>query len=114
MSLLRELTTESCVDLTQALNEAISDLTDGKYKSARLLYEMNPGLVIQSAKKGVAAYNKSVHASNRNTIKLYAKDPYERRMMTKIVKELTKSGKYLVSKTKYNNGQHWELKRTGK
>ena len=112
MNLLQELSDNS-VDLTQALNESIKQITDGHHNT-KSLYEQLPGLVIQAAKGGVAAYNKSVHASNRNTIKLYAKDPYEKRMMTKIVKELTKSGKYYVTKTKYNNGQHWELKRTNK
>lgn len=109
MELLRELTDNS-IDLTKALNECIDTLTEGKHTTTSL-WQKKPGLVIQAAKRGVAGYNKKVHASNRNTIRLYAKDPYERKMMTGIVKELTKSGKYKVTKTKYNNGQHWELKR---
>lgn len=114
MSLLQELTSDDSVDLTTALNESIAQLTDGQFTTAKALFEKQPGLVIQAAKGGVAAYNKSVHASNRNTLKLYAKDPYERRMMTKIVSELTKSGRYRITKTKYNDGKHWELKRTGR
>lgn len=111
MELLQELASDGSVDLTQALNESVCTLTEGKFKNAKSLYRKQPGLVIQAAKGGVAAYNRSVNASNRNTIKLYAKDPYERKMMTRIVKELTKGGEYKVVKTKYNDGQHWELKR---
>lgn len=116
MDLLRELTTdqETGADLTRALNEAVDALTEGRHKTAASLYSKRPGMVIQAAKGGVNAYNKSVNASNRNTVKLYAKDPYERKMMTKIVKELTKNGEYKVVKTKYNNGQHWELKRVNR
>jgi hypothetical protein len=105
MTLLQEMVTADSdfVDLGQAIRETAN--------SCRLNESARMGLTIGAAMVGVAAYHK-MKSSQRNTIKLFAQDAYEKKMFTSVVDELTKSGKYKITKSKYaGTGKYWELKR---
>ena len=74
----------------------------------------NPALVVGAAALAVAAHG-ACKRNKRNTISLFAKDAYERRMMTSIVDALTKGGKFRVVRTKFSGGgKSWILKRHGR
>jgi hypothetical protein len=122
MDLLRELSTEydDVVPLTEALNEAVRELRLQKrggvvkntVRNASSFFRANPALTIGAATLALSAYS-SYKKNKRNTLRLFAKDPYEKKMMTDVADMLTKSGKYALKKTKYaDGGKYWELKRT--
>lgn len=115
MELIKELYTEYDeieVDLISAIEESLkeSNLLEAK-SSASKLFLKNPGITIAAASLALDAYSK-YKQNKRNTIRLFAKDPYEKRMMTDIVQSLTDKGKFKLLKTSYaDGGQHWVLKR---
>ena len=73
----------------------------------------NPSLVVGAAALAVGAHA-AYKRNKRNTITLFAKDAYERRMMTSIVDALIKGNKFRVVRTKFSSGgKSWVLKRVG-
>jgi len=123
MSILHELTTEyfdKPLPIIDALNEAVRKVslkqTKGGpvkgIKDAAGLYAKNKGLAVKSITNAVNAYTNSKETTLRHTIKLYAKSPYEKRMVHDIVSAMTKKGDYKIYKTNYRNGaKHWELRK---
>ncbi len=71
----------------------------------------NPGLAMAAgmlAVAGIATYNKN----KRNTVRLFAKGPQERRLYKGIVDDLMKTGHYIKKREKHVQGGYlWELKR---
>ena len=71
----------------------------------------NPGLAMAAgmlAVAGISAYNKN----KRNTVRLFAKGPQERRLYQGIVNDLMKTGHYQKKREKSVPGGYlWELKR---
>jgi len=124
MDLLTELTNEygnEPINLFEALEEAIAVAGGGRHtrggpvksklKGAAAFFKKNPGVTIAAATMALDSYTK-YKANRRNTIKLFAKDAYERKMMTSVVDAMTKSGRYKVVKTRYSSGgRFWVLKR---
>lgn len=123
MDLLRELTqTEEETDalpLTEALEESIRSLNmqhkGGKInaglKGAKDFFKANPALVVGAAALAVDAYG-NYKKNKRNTIRLHAKTPYEKKMMTSIVDSLKKDGKFKIQRIKFEGGgKTWILQR---
>lgn len=109
---------EPTVDLMEAINESIFAASKGgkvmpSIKGAKDFFVKHPALTIAAASLAVDAYSK-YKQSERNTIKLFAKDAYEKKMMSDIVNTLTTQGKFKLAKTTYaNGGRVWVLKRVG-
>ena len=124
MELLQELVKDNDVEvipLAEAINEAIRSLSmqhrGGQVKSAVKgaagFFAKNPALTDAAGALAMDALDQ-YKRNKRNTIRLFAKDPYEKRMMTDIVNMMTKSGKFKLRKTKYaDGGVYWELRRLG-
>lgn len=121
MDLLREIIEyqEETINLAEAIEEAVKSLNlmkaGGKVmaKGAGQFFKANPGLVIGAAALALDARGK-YKRNRRNTIRLHAKDPYERRMMTSIVDALTKGGKFKVKRAHFQGGgKTWVLIRQG-
>lgn len=124
MNLLTELTDEygaGPINLMEALEEAVAVMSATRnkrggpvkntIKGAANFFKKNPGVTVAAATLALDAYTK-YKSNKRNTVKLFAKDAYERKMMTSVVKAMTDSGKYKVVKTKYaSGGRFWVLKR---
>lgn len=121
MNTFKEFITENQkpVNLTEALEESIRSFSANKaggklnpsISGAKDFFKHNPGLTISAAALALSAYSK--HKSNqRNTIKLFAKDEYEKRMMTSVVDALTQSKKFKLHRMRSEHGgRSWELKR---
>lgn len=122
MSILRELTTEyfdEPLPVIEALTEAVKELSFKQRKGGPIkglkdaagLYAKNKGLAVKSITKAVNAYANSKETTLRHTVKLFAKSPYEKRLVKDIVDAMTK-GDYKIYKTSYKNGgKHWELRK---
>ncbi len=122
MTLLNELQedyNDEYVPLMEALEEAIAVMNSrtrggaikSKIAGAAKFFSANKGLTIAAATLALDSYSK-YRANKRNTIKLFAKDAYERKMMTSVVDAITKGGKFKVVKQKYaEGGKFWVLKR---
>ena len=124
MDLLTELTTEYTdepINLCEALEEAVAlahtsrnskgGAIKSKIKGAANFFKKNPGLTIGAATLALDSYTK-YKANKRNTVKLFAKDAYERKMMTSVVDAMTKTGRFKVVKQRYaGGGKYWVLKR---
>ena len=122
MSLINELTEEyndEVVPLVEALEEAVATMNASRrggpiksaIKGAAGFFKKNPGVTIAAATLALDQYAK-YRANKRNTIKLFAKDAYEKKMMTDVVDAITKSGRYKVVKSRYaSGGKYWVLKR---
>lgn len=120
MELLKELHEDYIpldIPLFEALHESIFSVSKGgekitpAIKGAKDFFVKHPALTVAAAALAVDAYAK-YKQSKRNTIRLFAKDAYEKKMMTDIVDTLTKQGHFKVKKTAYaNGGRVWVLKR---
>lgn len=122
MSILNELTeeyTDDIVPLAEALEEAVATMNArGKsgfiksgIKGAAGFFKKNPAVTVAAATLALDQYTK-YKANKRNTIKLFAKDAYEKKMMTSVVDAIVKGGRFKVVKTKYaQGGKYWVLKR---
>jgi len=119
MELLKEcyeLTQEKvdAIPLMEMVEESIKKLSlqkNGGLIKMKDFYTANPGLVKGAA---VMALSSTKHFKNnfRNTIKLHAKKPYEKRMMTTIVDALKDSGKFKLQRINFEGGgKTWVLKR---
>lgn len=124
MDLLTELTTEyndEPINLFEALEEAVAVMgtmrntrggpVKNTLKGAAKFFKKSPGVTIAAAALALDSYTK-YKANKRNTIKLFAKDAYERKMMTSVVDAMTKTGRFRVVKTRYaQGGRFWVLKK---
>lgn len=114
MELLKELNedyTDVDVDLVQALNESLGGLVKNAATNASKFFSKNPVLTVAAASMALNAYSK-YKKNKRNTIRLFAKDAYEKKMMTDVVKALTGQGRFKLQRTAYaDGGQSWVLKR---
>ena len=82
-------------------------------RGAGQFFKANPGLVIGAAALALDARGK-YKRNKRNTIRLHAKDQYERRMMTSIVDALTRGGKFKIKRVHFQSGgKTWVLVRQG-
>lgn len=126
MELLRELVSlDEQIDalpLLEALEESIRSLNmqkkGGKVKNtikgAKDFFDKNPALVVGAAALAVDAYG-NYKKNKRNTIRLHAKTPYEKKMMTSIVDALTKQGAFKMHRIKFEGGgKTWLLQRKWK
>lgn len=120
MALLRQLITNQLtnhVPIMEALQKMglTQNSTFGKKvpSGAKEFFKQHPSLVIGASALAITAYKKYTQ-NKRNTITLYAKNAYERRMITSIVDALTKENKFKIIKTRFQNGgKTWELKKAG-
>lgn len=124
MEMLTELTTEygsEPINLMEALEEAVGVMNARRntkggpikatLKGAASFFKKNPGVTIAAATLALDTYSK-YKANKRNTVKLFAKDAYERKMMTSVVDAMIKGGRFKVVKTRYaQGGRYWVLKR---
>lgn len=123
MDLLRELTlTEqediNAVPLMEALEEAVrsfgSNSKGGIEKAvggAKEFFAKNPELAIGATALAIGAYAE-YNKNKRNTIRLHAKTPSEKKMMTSIVDALQQNGKFKIHRIKFEGGgKTWVLKR---
>lgn len=124
MKLLRELSQADTKDvgalpLLEALEESIRSLqmqknggkVNNTVKGAKDFFKANPALVVGAATLALDAYGE-YKKNKRNTIRLHAKTPYEKKMMTSIVDSLTKQGTFKVQRIKFEGGgKTWVLQR---
>lgn len=121
MSLLKELANiedVKALPIMEALEESVRTLNltskGGLQKAvggAKEFFTKNPVLAASAAAMAVSAFA-SYEQNKRNTIKLHAKSPYEKSMITSIVDALQKDGKFKVHKIKFENGgKTWIIKR---
>jgi len=120
MDLLREVTeeyTEDLIPIVEAISTAVKELNlmknGGKLnnKQVRDFIRKNASLVNASALNALAAH-KQYKTNTRNTVSLFAKSAYDKRMITKLVKTLTDSKMFKLHRTKYaEGGKFWELKK---
>ena len=120
MDLLNELNDEyddEPIRLMEALSEAVGTMGAGKrggvirskIQGAAGFMKKHPSVAISASILALNAYTK-YKANQRNTIRLFAKDAYEKKMMTDVVKTMTQTGKYKVGKTKYaDGGKYWVI-----
>ena len=110
MTFLQELVDKQpdTLRLSEAIDAAL--LEEGIMQRAGSFFKKNPALTIAAGAMAINAYKKN----KRNTLRLFAKEAYEKRMMTDIADMLTRSGKYRLHKTNYaDGGKYWEFKRLG-
>lgn len=123
MELLRELAQLDdeidALPLMEALEESVRSLNMQKkggkvqntIKGAKDFFNKNPALVVGAAALAVDAYGQ-YKKNKRNTIRLHAKTPYEKKMMTSIVDSLTKQGSFKLQRVKFEGGgKTWLLQR---
>jgi len=120
MKFLKEITedyADDTIDLMEAISQAIRELKMGKKggkvsnKLIKDFIKKNPSLTQAAAIDALASY-KMYKTNTRNTISLFAKNPYDKRMMTKMVKSLTDSKMFKLHRTRYaDSGKYWELKK---
>lgn len=120
MELLREITEEYNADvlpLMEAITKSVKELKLTKKggtvtnKMVKDYIKANPKLTAAAAAHALSAY-KYYKSNQRNTIKLFAKSPYEKRLMTTVVKSMVDSKKFKLVKSRYaEGGKLWELKK---
>ncbi len=119
MSLLKEITedySEEPIDLMENISKAIKELKlmkrGGKVSNAnvRAFMKSNPTLTQAATINALAAY-KQYKTNKRETISLFAKSPYDKRMVRRMVDAMTKTKLFKVHrKTWRDGGQYYELK----
>jgi hypothetical protein len=119
MDLLKEITEDySCeiVPLMEAISQSVKQLhlqkRGGKVSNKMIadFIKSNPKLTTAAAIDAMASYE-MYKTNKRNTVSLFAKDPYEKRMISKVVDSMTKSGKFKLHRCRYaDGGKYYELK----
>ena len=106
-------------NLMEALEESVRALNmqtkggkiDSMIDGAKNFFKANPGLTVGAAALAVSAVSQ-YKKNQRNTIKLHAKTPYEKKMMTSIADALTKDGKFKLFRIKFEGGgKTWILRK---
>ncbi len=119
MDLLKEVTEDYSVEtlpLMEAISQSVKELKLMK-KGGKVTNKMiadfvknNPSLTAAAAVNAVSAYQQ-YKTNKRNTVKLFAKSPYEKRMIKRIVDSMLGSKKFKLHRTKYaDGGKYYELK----
>ncbi len=119
MEFLKEITEEYSVDaipLMEAISQSIKELKlmkkGGKVtnKMIKDFVKANPSLTASAAMNAISAYQQ-YKTNKRNTVKLFAKSPYEKRMIKRVVDSMIDSKKFKLHRTKYaDGGKYYELK----
>jgi hypothetical protein len=119
MDLLKEITqdyAEDTVPLLEAITKSVRELKLAKRggkvtnKAVRDFMSKNPSLTSAAAINALASYNQ-YKTNKRNTISLFAKTAYDKRMVKRIVDSMTKSGQFKIHRTRYaDGGRYYELK----
>jgi len=120
MDFLREITEEystETIPLMEAISQAVKELKmmkkGGKVtnKMVKDFISKNPSLTTAAAINALAAY-KQYKTNKRNTINLFAKSPYDKRMMTQMITQMLNSKQFKLTKSKYaDGGKYWELQK---
>ncbi len=119
MEFLKEITEEYSVDaipLMEAISQSIKELKlmkkGGKVtnKMIKDFVKANPSLTASAEMNAISAYQQ-YKTNKRNTVKLFAKSPYEKRMIKRVVDSMIDSKKFKLHRTKYaDGGKYYELK----
>jgi len=119
MDLLKEITEDyssEVVPLMEAISQSVKQLQmqkrGGKVSNKMIadFIKSNPKLTTAAAVNALSAHQ-MYKTNKRNTVKLFAKDPYEKRMIRKVVDSMTKSGQFKLHRTRYaDGGRYYELK----
>jgi len=120
MELLREITedyTSETIPIMEVISQSVKELKLMKKgglvtdKMVKNFIKANKNLVNASAINSLAAYSQ-YKTNSRNTITLFAKNPYERRMITKMVQDLVKGKQFKIHRQRWKDGgKYWELKK---
>ena len=120
MDLLKEITeeyNEEVVPLMEAISSAIKELKMQKRggrvnnKMIKDFMKTNPKLTTAAALDALASY-KQYKTNARNTISLFARSAYDKRMIKKIVDAMIGSKQFKLHRTKYaEGGKYYELKK---
>lgn len=120
MDLLRELIEDykdEPLPLMEAISQSVRELKLLKKggtvtnKMVKDFMKSNKKLVVASALNSLAAYAQ-YKTNARNTITLFASNPYERKMITKMVQDLVKGKQFKIHRQRWKDGgKYWELKK---
>lgn len=122
MKLLKELiieenSTDDAINLMEAMSLSVKELNlikKGKVLSDRELKKFMKSknkLVTAAAIDALAKYAQ-MKTNRRNILKLFARTPYEKKMVKQIVDELIKTKLYKLYRKRYaEGGMYYELKR---
>ena len=119
MDLLKDITqnyAEDTVPLLEAITKSVRELKLAKRggkvsnKSIRDFMKSNPKLTSAAAINAMASYNQ-YKTNKRNTVSLFAKSAYDKKMIRRIVDAMTKSGQFKIHRTRYaDGGRYYEMK----
>jgi len=100
----------------EAVSKAVRELKlikkGGKVTNAKIrdFIKKNPSLTQAATINALASYNQ-YKTNKRNTVSLFAKSPYDKRMVKRMVDTMTKSGLFKLHRSKYaDGGKYYELK----
>jgi len=81
-------------------------------KGAEAFFKGNPKLVASAASMALSAYME-YNKNKRHTLKLHARSPYEKKMVTSVVDAMCDSGEYKVKKIQFGTGgaKTWVLRK---
>lgn len=119
MDLLQEITEEydsEVVPLMEAISQSVRQLQMAK-KGGKVTNKMvkdfirkNPKLTDAAAINALSAYQQ-YKTNKRNTVTLFAKSPYDKRMVKRMVDSMIKSKKFKLHRSRYaDGGKYYELK----
>jgi len=119
MDLLQEIAEEyssEILPLMEAISQSVKQLQMQKRGGAvnnKMIADFiksNPKLTAAAAVNAVAAYQQ-YKTNKRNTVKLFAKSPYEKRMIRRVVDAMIQSKQFKLHRTRYaDGGRYYELK----
>lgn len=119
MDLLKDITQnygEEAVPLMEAITKSVRELKLAKRggkvsnKSIRDFMKVNPKLTQAAAINAMASYSQ-YKTNKRNTISLFAKSAYDKKMIRRIVDAMTSSGQFKIHRTRYaDGGRYYEMK----
>jgi len=119
MDLLTELTndyTEEPIDLMESVSRAIKELKLAKKggkvsnKAIKDFMKKNPTLTQAATINALASYQQ-YKTNKRQTISLFAKTPYDKRMVKRMVDAMVSTKQFKIHRKTYKNGgQYYELK----
>lgn len=118
MKLLQEITEDYCIrtlPLMEAISQSIRELKlvkkGGKVtnKMVKDFMKHNSKLTAAAAMHAIASHQQ-YKTNKRHTVQLFAKSPYEKRMIRKVVDAMIGSKQFKLHRTKYaEGGKYWEL-----
>ena len=119
MDLLKDITqnyAEETVPLLEAITKSVRELKLAKRggkvsnKSIRDFMKANPKLTTAAAINAMASYSQ-YKTNKRNTVSLFAKSAYDKKMIRRIVDAMTNSGQFKIHRTRYaDGGRYYEMK----